>query len=80
MKPISIKKFATLYVKSNNENKSDVIERLKNAVQRKKSGETCSNCGEIIWAIGTAVAYQGCFTCITGSTNSEDDYEIDEVI
>lgn len=55
-----------------------MIERLKDAVQRKNSGETCNNCGEPIWAIGTAIAYQGCFACITGSAKSKDDYEIDE--
>jgi hypothetical protein len=42
-----------------------------------KAGERC-DCGEPIWVIGSAVAGHMCFTCITGSANDSEDYEIVE--
>jgi hypothetical protein len=42
-----------------------------------RSGVTCS-CGNPIWVIGSALAGNACFTCITGETPTAEDYEIDE--
>jgi hypothetical protein len=33
-----------------------------------------------IWAIGSAVVGNACFTCITGEADPSSDYEIDEVL
>jgi len=80
MIPISIEEFAKLHVKSNKGEKlEDIICRLKEAVKDKKAGVKCQNCGEPIWAIGSAIVHYGCFTCLTGEADHSDDYEIDEV-
>ncbi|WP_261134390.1 hypothetical protein [Bacillus sp. Marseille-Q3570] len=54
-------------------------ESLNEAVNDKKNGAACFNCGQEIWAIGSAVAYQACFSCLTGEADSSEDYEIEEV-
>lgn len=81
MQPISIDQFVQKYVQSNPEEKpADVKARLRDAVQRKKKGARCWQCGQPIWAIGTAlVGHDACFTCITGEADHSEDYEIDEV-
>ena len=80
MKPILITKFAQMYVDNNKGEKlNDVIARLKDAVKRKKDGAVCQHCGQPIWAAGSFVVGNGCFTCITGEADDSDDYEIDEV-
>ncbi|WP_237049359.1 hypothetical protein [Lentibacillus amyloliquefaciens] len=61
------------------ENPNQLRKDLKQAVKDKKNGETCFNCGQEIWAIGSAVAYQSCFSCLTGEADSSEDYEINEV-
>lgn len=80
MIPISIEKYVKKHCKSNpEENPSQLRGKLEQAVKDKKNGEACFNCGKEIWAIGSAVAYQGCFSCLTGETDSTEDYEIKEV-
>lgn len=80
MVPISIEKFVKMYCKNNpGENRTRVTENLKQAVRDKKNGATCSNCDDNIWAIGSAISYQSCFSCLTGEADSSKDYEIDEV-
>jgi hypothetical protein len=81
MHPISIDRFAKMTVKDNpDENLADLKLRLEEAVERKKAGARCWQCGQPIWAIGSAiVGHNGCFTCITGEADHSDDYEIDEV-
>jgi len=80
MVPISIDEFAKNYVQINKGEKlEDLKERLKNAVKRKKEGARCQVCGQKIWAIGSAIAFEGCFTCISGDVDDSEDYEIDEV-
>jgi hypothetical protein len=78
---ISIDNFVASYLRSNpKDNKDEVINNLKSSVAAKKSGACCGQCGQPIWAIGTAiVGWQGCFTCITGEGNDSEDYEIDQV-
>ena len=80
MIPISINEFAKSYVRHNQgEDLTEVKTRLKEAVRRKKAGARCVVCGAPIWAIGSAIVFDGCFTCITGESDHSEDYEIDEV-
>jgi hypothetical protein len=46
---------------------------LKEALEDYKRGAKCQNCGNPIWMIGSALAGNMCFTCITGEAISEDD-------
>jgi len=79
--PISINDFLVSYKKTNpNENHQDFKQNLEQTVTAKKDGAECMQCGQPIWAIGTAiVGWNGCFTCITGESDSSEDYEIDRV-
>jgi len=80
MVPIKMEKFIKDYCKNNPEADPNQIRKsLKQAVQDKKNGEMCSTCGGEIWAIGSALVYNSCFTCLTGDTDSSKDYEIDKV-
>jgi hypothetical protein len=79
--PISIDEFLKAHKKSNpGEDLKTYHSALIEAVNAKKSGALCSQCGSPIWAIGTAtVGWNGCFTCITGETDNSEDYEIESV-
>lgn len=81
MMPIELEKFLSQFVTDNpGENDKDIRDKLIAAVEAKRNGATCINCGNPIWAIGSAIAeWNGCFSCITGEANSSDDYEIDKV-
>ena len=80
MIPISIEAYVNKHCKNNpGEEPNQLRENLKQAVKDKKNGVICINCDQEIWAIGSAVAYQGCFSCLTGEADSSEDYEIDEV-
>lgn len=78
--PISIEEYIQRHVRSNADEKPDELRvRLRECVSAALRGERCQ-CGEPIWAIGSAVAGHACFTCITGEATPSDDYEIDEVL
>lgn len=79
--PISIDEFIKCHIKNNpEENIKDLRCSLSQAAEAKKNGCTCMNCGQPIWAVGTAVVgWNGCFTCITGEADNSEDYEIDSV-
>ncbi|QQK77476.1 hypothetical protein HUG15_19080 [Salicibibacter cibarius] len=80
MVPISIEKFVKMHCETNpDEEPKQLRENLKEAVADKKAGATCFNCEQEIWAIGSAIVYNGCFTCLTGDADSSEDYEIDDV-
>ena len=81
MVPISIEECAQQLAENNEHvDYQEAIDMLRYGVERKKAGATCILCGRPIWAVGTAMTeWDGCFTCITGSANDSDDYEIDEV-
>ena len=80
MVPISINKFIKDYMKNNNGESEQIVKKnLQEAVKRKKEGAVCSICGQPIWAIGSSIAFEGCFSCITGEADDSEDYEIDEV-
>jgi hypothetical protein len=57
MVPISIDKFTASYIKSNQkESAREVKARLKAAVAAKRNGSCCHQCGQPIWAVGSAIA------------------------
>ncbi|NIR46999.1 hypothetical protein GWO43_00760 [candidate division KSB1 bacterium] len=59
--------------------KKDFTRHLKNALSAYRKGVRCQ-CGNPIWVIGSALAGNMCFTCITGEATPDDDYEIDEAL
>jgi hypothetical protein len=76
-KKISIDAFLDLFKQENSEiNIQDLKRNLTEFKILKSNGEKCS-CGNPIWAIGSAISGKGCFTCITGESNSAEDYEIE---
>ena len=75
-KPISKDDYVDLFLKSNpGECRRDVVARLDDAIAAQLAGTRCS-CGEQIWIVGSAEAGYACFTCITGDSTPDDDYEI----
>ena len=79
--PISIDDFIKAHRQNNpSEDMKEYRAALGQAVQAKKPGAVCSQCGSPIWAVGTAtVGWNGCFTCITGESDGSEDCEIDGV-
>jgi hypothetical protein len=78
--PISIDKYIKKHLESNpSENEKDLRKHLNSALADYNKGVKCS-CGNDIWVIGSAFAYNSCFTCITGESYSDSDYEIDSAI
>jgi hypothetical protein len=74
--PISIAKYIPLHMKSNpGEQRATLETALRESLEAAKRGECC-DCGEPIWALGSAIAGRGCFTCITGESSPTGDYEI----
>jgi hypothetical protein len=63
-------------MKSNPKDKrADLEAALRKSLDAAERGECC-DCGEPIWALGSAIVRRGCFTCITGEGSPSDDYEI----
>lgn len=78
--PIGIEPYIQQHLRRNPDEKADALRaRLQQSVSAALRGERCQ-CGEPIWAIGSAVAGHACFTCITGEAHPSGDYEIDEVL
>jgi hypothetical protein len=74
--PISIAKYLEIHAASNpGVDRADLAARLLEAVNAKLAGARCE-CGEPIWAIGSAVVGFACFTCMTGQAVPDQDYEI----
>ena len=77
--PISLEAYVELHLKSNpGTSRAEITTALRETLEDYKRGAKCSNCGNPIWVIGSALAGNMCFTCITGEAVPEDDYEIDE--
>ncbi len=75
--PISIGKYIEVHLKSNpSEKEPDLRKNLNAALKAYSDGVKCS-CGNDIWVIGSAAVGNSCFTCITGDSFPEDDYEIE---
>ena len=78
--PIGFDAFVRLHLKANpGEDNKEFRRRLREAVAAKQAGAQC-DCGEPIWAIGSAVSHYACFACITGEADASEDYEIDEAL
>jgi len=78
--PISIDAYVEQHSKSNRDDKPDEVRKcLQRALQDHKAGVKC-RCGNPIWVIGSAVAGNACFTCITGEAAPHSDFEIDEAM
>ncbi len=78
MKYISIEEY-TKHVKRNNQPVPAhwLIPKLRKALSDKESGAKCICCGAPIWAAGSALTGSHlCFSCITGTTDDSNDYEI----
>ncbi|MCK5367222.1 MAG: hypothetical protein KAQ62_01680, partial [Cyclobacteriaceae bacterium] len=76
-KSISIEKYINLHLRNNpTENRADLENRLREALTDFQNGIKCS-CGNDIWVVGSASVGNSCFTCITGESMPNDDYEID---
>ncbi len=74
---ISKDAYVDLFLKANrSDRRKDVVARLDDAIEAYKDGKRCS-CGSPIWIVGSAEAGYGCFTCITGDSRPDDDYEIE---
>ena len=74
--PITTAEYVKLHAASNPG--TDVVElskRLQSILRAKLGGATCE-CGEPIWAIGSAQVGFMCFTCITGEAVPQSDYEV----
>jgi hypothetical protein len=77
---ISIDKYIKKHLDSNpSENELDLRKRLNSALEDYKNGVKCS-CGNDIWVIGSTSVGNSCFTCITGESQPDSDYEIDSAI
>ncbi|MDR2074191.1 MAG: hypothetical protein LBP36_02355 [Oscillospiraceae bacterium] len=80
--PISIIDDFLKSYKENNpkEDTKNLPKILSETAKSKKDGAVCNQCGQPIWAIGTAiVGWDGCFTCISGEADNSEDYEIEGV-
>ncbi len=78
--PISIDEYIKLHLKNNpSENEKDLRRRINSALADYKKGVKCS-CGNDIWVIGSASVGNACFTCITGESYPEDDFEIESAL
>jgi len=78
--PISAKEYITLHMKRNpGENRALLEKGLKDALAYALAGKKC-DCGNAIWVIGAVQVGYKCFTCITGETYPDNDYEIDQHI
>jgi hypothetical protein len=75
--PITLEDYVEKHLLSNPDTeRTDLVTRLHRAIAAYKADKRCS-CGEVIWIIGSAEVGLSCFTCITGETNPDSDYEID---
>ena len=78
--PISIDNYIKKHLTNNpSENETDLRTHLNSALTDYNNGVKCS-CGNDIWVIGSAFAGNRCFTCITGESQPDSDYEIDSAI
>ena len=74
--PITIAKYVKKHANSKpGTNPVELSRLLRAALEEKLAGVLCQ-CGQPIWALGSAYAGNMCFTCITGEPIPDHDYEI----
>lgn len=75
--PIQLREYVELHLRANREvERTELIQHLESAIAADRAGARCQ-CGAPIWIIGSAQTGLGCFACITGQTEPDQDYEID---
>ena len=78
--PIKINEYVSIHLKNNPKvNKEDLINRLKKALYDYENGLKCS-CKNDIWVVGSASVGNSCYSCITGESYPNEDYEIESAI
>jgi len=78
--PISIDNYIKKHLEINpSANEMDLRNLLYLALEDYSNGVKCA-CGNDIWVIGSALNGNKCFTCITGESQADGDYEIDLAI
>jgi len=78
--PISIDQYVKVHLKNNPTfNEVELRKSLHRALNDYDKGIKCS-CGNDIWVIGSAIVGNSCFSCITGESTPNEDYEIDSAI
>ena len=79
-KSISKEAFIESYLKNNpGDNREEIESAVERSLDFYREGKKCT-CGNSIWVVGSTVTGAACFTCITGESKPDDDYEIDEAI
>lgn len=79
-KSVSFESYVELFLKGNPDfGQEEIRALLTSALNNHKRGDQC-DCGNPIWVIGSALAGNACFTCITGESVPDDDYELDEAM
>jgi len=79
-KSITISEYIKKYLKNNpNANEEELRNSLNNALSDYKKGIKCM-CGNDIWVIASASVGNTCFTCITGESHPNEDYEIESAL
>lgn len=74
--PKSIPDLAQMLFESNGGEVNEWQIKLEVAADLKRRRQTCM-CGNPIWAVGSVLAGSSmCYTCITGSADPSDDFEI----
>src|SRR3989442_13397860 len=75
--PIRLEDYVILHLRANaGVDRADLVRRLKRAMDAARRGVRC-RCGAAIWIIGSAEVGLSCFTCITGQSVPDGDFEID---
>ena len=74
--PIALDDYVVLHLRANpGDNRAELVKRLRSTVAAHRAGVRCA-CGAPLWIVGSAQAGHGCFTCITGGSAPDGDYEI----
>lgn len=77
---ISLDKYVKMYLTNKPLENEDILrKKLQSALMDYKNGIKC-RCGNDIWVIGSAFTGNACFTCITGESFPNDDFEIDTAV
>ena len=70
--PVKIEEYIESHMKNN---PTELRKNLWIALKDYEDGQKC-NCGNAIWVIGSAIAGNASFTCITGEAFPDQDFEI----
>jgi hypothetical protein len=78
--PVTIDDYVKVHLKKNpNENEKVLRVRIEAALDDYNNGVKC-HCGKDIWVAGSATAPFACFSCITGKSHPQGEYEIDSAL